>query len=142
MPNYKCEGGIAFETKDTKQNMLRGKKRSGTKLFLSSFLSCAKTTTRRISIITTLVWWCIGDGTVPYSSMAYCKFWQNQGVDVEIIELDGADHRAILKNKTFTREVCKKRKSACSLLRRVVSYSGISYLDFELCHETTADCTA
>ena len=29
-PNFKCEGGVAYETKDTRQNTLRGKPRGGT----------------------------------------------------------------------------------------------------------------
>jgi hypothetical protein len=76
VPNYKCEGGIGFETKDTRQNCLKGKKRSG-------------------------------DGTVPYASLAFCKHWNGQnGCKVKIAEVEGAEHRAILRNKTFTQLVC------------------------------------
>jgi len=75
IPNYKCEGGIAFETKDTRQNCLKGKKRSG-------------------------------DGTVPYASLSFCKHWNGQnGCKVKIAEIEGAEHRAILRNKTFTQLV-------------------------------------
>ena len=68
-PNYVCEGGIAYETKDTKQNMLKGKA-------------------------------CSGDGTVTYSSLAYCKKWR-KSIKVRVEELDQADHRVILKDKRF-----------------------------------------
>eukprot|EP01094_Clydonella_sp_ATCC50884_P018051 TRINITY_DN3267_c0_g1_i1.p1 TRINITY_DN3267_c0_g1~~TRINITY_DN3267_c0_g1_i1.p1 ORF type:complete len:1413 (+),score=388.34 TRINITY_DN3267_c0_g1_i1:156-4394(+) len=70
LPNFKCEGGIAYESKDTRQNCLKGKQRSG-------------------------------DGTVPYASLAYCRRWAKD-VNVRIAEIEGAEHRAILRNKTFT----------------------------------------
>ncbi len=35
MNNFKCEGGIAYETKDTRQNALRGLKRGGEEIILS-----------------------------------------------------------------------------------------------------------
>lgn len=70
LPNFKCEGGIAYENKDTRQNSLKGKPRSG-------------------------------DGTVPYASLAYCRRWAKD-VNVRIAEIEGAEHRAILRNKTFT----------------------------------------
>lgn len=73
MSNYVCHGGIAYETNDTVQNKLRGKKRSG-------------------------------DGTVPYPSLSYCSHWSKE-IDVVVEELEGADHREILKDKTFTRLV-------------------------------------
>ena len=69
MANYKCEGGIAYETKDTKQACLGGEARGG-------------------------------DGTVPYPSMSYCKKWKNS-INVKVVEIEGAEHREILKNKTF-----------------------------------------
>lgn len=69
MTNFKCEGGIAYETKNTRQNLLKGQKRGG-------------------------------DGTVPYPSLSYCKKWKGE-VDVKIAEIEGAEHREILKNKTF-----------------------------------------
>lgn len=72
-PNYVVEGGIAYETKDTKQNMLKGKPRSG-------------------------------DGTVPYASLAYCKKWRKE-IKVRVEELEGADHRVILRDKRFHRLV-------------------------------------
>ena len=69
MSNFKCEGGVAYETKDTRQNSLKGQKRGG-------------------------------DGTVPYPSLSYCKKWKSE-MNVRIAEIEGADHREILKNKTF-----------------------------------------
>lgn len=69
IPNLKCEGGVGYETKETKQNVLKGKQRSG-------------------------------DGTVPYASLAYCKKWSKE-IDVKVAEIDGAEHREILKNKTM-----------------------------------------
>jgi len=71
MPNYVCSGGIAYETPDTPQPKLGGRKRSG-------------------------------DGTVPYPSLSYCSYWKSS-VDVTIEELEGAEHREILKDKSFTR---------------------------------------
>ena len=75
MENFVCSGGIAYETKNTSQNKLRGKKRGG-------------------------------DGTVPYASLSYCSHWKKE-IDVVIEELEGAEHREILKDKTFTRLVRK-----------------------------------
>lgn len=75
MENFVCHGGIAYETKNTAQNKLRGKKRGG-------------------------------DGTVPYASLSYCLHWKNE-IDVHVEELEGAEHREILKDKTFTRMVSK-----------------------------------
>ena len=46
-----------------------------------------------------------GDGTVPYASLSYCTHWAGQGVKVKVDEIEGAEHRAILKDKTFTRLV-------------------------------------
>ena len=69
MSNFKCEGGVAYETKDTRQNSLKGQKRGG-------------------------------DGTVPYPSLSYCRRWKKD-VNVRIAEIEGAEHREILKNKTF-----------------------------------------
>ena len=45
-----------------------------------------------------------GDGTVPYASLSYCTHWDRE-IDVTIEELEGAEHREILKDKTFTRLV-------------------------------------
>lgn len=69
MNNFKCEGGVAYETKNTRQNSLKGQKRGG-------------------------------DGTVPYPSLSYCRKWKGE-VNVKIAEIEGAEHREILKNKTF-----------------------------------------
>lgn len=71
--NFECVGGIAYETKATQQNKLRGRTRSG-------------------------------DGTVPYASLSYCSNWSDE-IDVTIEELEGAEHREILKDKSFTRTV-------------------------------------
>ena len=73
MDNFVCSGGIAYETKNTAQNKLRGRKRGG-------------------------------DGTVPYASLSYCTHWKKE-IDVVVEELEGAEHREILKDKTFTRLV-------------------------------------
>ena len=73
MPNYVCQGGIAYETRDTKQRKL--------------FRKCTS-----------------GDGTVPYASLSYCTHWSDT-IDVTVEELEGVEHREILKDKTFTRLV-------------------------------------
>jgi ankyrin repeat protein len=41
---------------------------------------------------------------VPYPSLSYCSYWANE-VDVTVDELEEAEHREILKDKTFTRLV-------------------------------------
>ena len=45
-----------------------------------------------------------GDGTVPYASLSYASYWQKT-IEVVPYELPGAEHREILKDKTFTRIV-------------------------------------
>jgi len=42
-----------------------------------------------------------GDGTVPYYSMDHCRKWQGLACDVQVIELEGADHREILADERF-----------------------------------------
>lgn len=73
---YVVKDGIAYETANTKQRIatMLGQQ----ELFIA------------------------GDGTVPYASLAYCKFWN--GVDnlkVECRELEGEKHREILNSNTF-----------------------------------------
>ena len=73
---YTVKDGIAYETANTRQRIadLLGQK----EVFIS------------------------GDGTVPYASLAYCKYWN--GVDnlqVECRELEGEKHREILNSNTF-----------------------------------------
>lgn len=43
---------------------------------------------------------CSGDGTVPYYSLAYVKNWENE-CEVEVSELEKAEHRAILADPRF-----------------------------------------
>ena len=82
MPNFKVEGGIAYEHKNTRQNALKGKR-------------------------------CSGDGTVPYASLAYCRKWSKE-VNIRIAEIEGAEHRAMLRNKTMTNLVpCYSSASLC-----------------------------
>ena len=45
-----------------------------------------------------------GDGTVPYASLSYASYW-SKTIEVVPYELPGAEHREILKDKTFTRIV-------------------------------------
>lgn len=47
-----------------------------------------------------------GDGTVPYASLSYCQNWTNH-INVKIDELEQCDHRDILKDKRFLRNVVK-----------------------------------
>jgi hypothetical protein len=48
-----------------------------------------------------------GDGTVPYYSMEHCRNWQGIACDVQIIELEGADHREILADERFHEIILK-----------------------------------
>lgn len=78
------ENGIVFETPQTPQPFIDGVERCG-------------------------------DGTVPYESMAFCRTWQGlEGIDVTVRELEGVDHRGILKDegflKTVTDEACRTVK--------------------------------
>jgi hypothetical protein len=66
-------GGIAYETESTLQSITR---------------TCVS-----------------GDGTVPYSSLAYPRVWEKeaetQGIEFDVIfkEIEGAEHREILRNE-------------------------------------------
>ena len=93
--NFKCEGGIAYETKKTRQNSLKGQKRGG-------------------------------DGTVPYPSMAYCKTWK-ETINVKVAEIEGADHREILKNKTFLQLVLEYVSQAPPPTSLPVTFSDVEY---------------
>eukprot|EP01095_Lingulamoeba_sp_RSL-Kostka_P011336 TRINITY_DN4287_c0_g3_i1.p1 TRINITY_DN4287_c0_g3~~TRINITY_DN4287_c0_g3_i1.p1 ORF type:complete len:282 (+),score=118.25 TRINITY_DN4287_c0_g3_i1:144-989(+) len=44
-----------------------------------------------------------GDGTVPYESLSYGKIWEEEYKDriIKNIEIDGAEHRCILKDEGF-----------------------------------------
>ena len=42
-----------------------------------------------------------GDGTVPYESLTHVHRWASSDLDVAVHELDGVEHRGILKNKAF-----------------------------------------
>ena len=43
-----------------------------------------------------------GDGTVPYYSLQQCQVWKKEGsCDVQIEEIDGAEHRSILADERF-----------------------------------------
>lgn len=46
-----------------------------------------------------------GDGTVPYWSMRHCKRWQGPKCQVEVVEIDKADHREILADVRFHKVV-------------------------------------
>ena len=93
--NFKCEGGIAYETKNTKQNVLKGQKRGG-------------------------------DGTVPYPSLSHCKKWKGS-VNVKVAEIEGAEHREILKNKTFLQLVLEYVSQAPPPTVLPVTFSDIEY---------------
>lgn len=47
---------------------------------------------------------CSGDGTVPYYSLSYVKTWEND-CNVEVTELDKAEHREILADPRFHKAV-------------------------------------
>ena len=42
-----------------------------------------------------------GDGTVPYYSLQHVRNWAKEGCEVQVTELDGAEHREILADKRF-----------------------------------------
>jgi pimeloyl-ACP methyl ester carboxylesterase len=42
-----------------------------------------------------------GDGTVPYESLTHVHRWASSELDVSVHELEGVEHRGILKNKAF-----------------------------------------
>ena len=95
MSNFKCEGGVAYETKDTRQNSLKGQKRGG-------------------------------DGTVPYPSLSYCRRWKKD-VNVRIAEIEGAEHREILKNKTFLQLVLEYVSQAPPPTFLPVTFSDLEF---------------
>jgi Lecithin:cholesterol acyltransferase len=77
--SYQVVGGIINETQHTPQVMNAG---PGGKTI----------TTRHAS----------GDGTVPFWSLQHSRTWASPGTcDVEVYEIDGAEHREILADKRF-----------------------------------------
>jgi hypothetical protein len=44
---------------------------------------------------------CSGDGTVPFTSLAYCKEWEKDIPELKISELEKVEHRSMLNNRTF-----------------------------------------
>lgn len=48
-----------------------------------------------------------GDGTVPYWSLACVQNWKGSVESLTVVELDQAEHREILGNKTFQKEVLR-----------------------------------
>eukprot|EP01094_Clydonella_sp_ATCC50884_P019594 TRINITY_DN3870_c0_g1_i2.p1 TRINITY_DN3870_c0_g1~~TRINITY_DN3870_c0_g1_i2.p1 ORF type:complete len:791 (-),score=263.20 TRINITY_DN3870_c0_g1_i2:193-2565(-) len=65
----KIVNGVGYEISDTPQPFLEGASRSG-------------------------------DGTLPYSSMAYARVWQQEeGANVDIIEVEGAEHREMMSDE-------------------------------------------
>jgi len=69
---YVLDDGLLFETKDTPQ-MIEAKGRSVA---------------------------CSGDGTVPYWSLQHVQSWKSH-CNVEVTELEGSEHRAILADSRF-----------------------------------------
>jgi len=78
LANYKVKDGFGYETKDTKQKII--KELTGDEGYRS------------------------GDGTVPYVSLAYCQKWKKD-LHVTFDELEGVEHRAILNNRTFFKKL-------------------------------------
>ena len=50
---------------------------------------------------------CSGDATLPYASMAYAREWRKAGVDVDVIEIDGAEHREMMSDKCVIFHILK-----------------------------------
>jgi len=48
-----------------------------------------------------------GDGTVPYWSLQHCKTWKSPERQVTVVELDKAEHREILADARFHKELLK-----------------------------------
>eukprot|EP01088_Endostelium_zonatum_P000228 TRINITY_DN1038_c0_g1_i1.p1 TRINITY_DN1038_c0_g1~~TRINITY_DN1038_c0_g1_i1.p1 ORF type:complete len:417 (-),score=169.71 TRINITY_DN1038_c0_g1_i1:30-1196(-) len=84
--NYVVRGGIGYETKETKQKFIQ-------------FLTGEEVKKS-------------GDATVPYCSLAYPLYWKqdqrNAGLEIEIHELEGAEHREILKDERAIKLVLKR----------------------------------
>ncbi|KAL9180912.1 hypothetical protein ACHAXT_009717 [Thalassiosira profunda] len=78
---YELDDCIVMETKDTPQLI------DGPSKFKSSAI--AKEGKR-----------CSGDGSVPYWSLQFCRTW-SRTCNVEISEIEGAEHRAILADSRF-----------------------------------------
>eukprot|EP01117_Protostelium_nocturnum_P019541 TRINITY_DN8496_c0_g1_i1.p1 TRINITY_DN8496_c0_g1~~TRINITY_DN8496_c0_g1_i1.p1 ORF type:complete len:1132 (-),score=279.50 TRINITY_DN8496_c0_g1_i1:39-3434(-) len=70
---YNTVRGIVYETEDTPQDVLT--KENST--------NCKRS----------------GDGSVPYSSLCYCKTWKDQIQDLQVHELKNVEHREILSNR-------------------------------------------
>eukprot|EP01048_Picozoa_sp_COSAG05_P002271 COSAG05_NODE_89_length_20177_cov_197.003586_5_plen_1527_part_00 len=85
-PNYKCKGGIIFETKHTNQSTV----------LPSETRRQLRDTRRRAQVIAS------GDGTVPYMSLRHSITWNGRnGVKAQNVELRGVEHREILRSKAF-----------------------------------------
>jgi hypothetical protein len=86
-PNYKCKGGMIFETKNTHQSQLAARAAGAGRKVL-------RDTRKQVCAS--------GDGTVPYVSLRHSATWDGQnGVSAQNIELRGVEHRAILADKKF-----------------------------------------
>ena len=84
--NYKCKGGIIFETKQTNQSAVMPIETDRQ----------LRDTRGRAEVIAS------GDGTVPYLSLRHSITWNDRnGVQAENVELKGVEHREILRSKEF-----------------------------------------
>jgi hypothetical protein len=70
--NFDIDGGIVYETPNTKQQLV----------------DAPEETVRRS-----------GDGTVPYQSLRYSKSWESETCLSQVVEVPGAEHRDILNDQ-------------------------------------------